>query len=192
MSMVSDCVAGRSSCSDDSDAWHIGNVDQIEKLADVLRAGIERNMYQVLFPKKYPWFVNIYEPGGKKIPMPWGTPQELADHPKAFCNFAQAFPDGTGTYLALKGDKNNHYAGSAVYVATNDPPGLDKYTSASGATFSRMFGKVTGANSWTEGGLGIDESAFFKTAYFDTHQDISSFQAKWPGHAFVWGCFSHI
>jgi hypothetical protein len=187
------CVAGQPQCPEDSAAWHIGNVDQIQQLSGVLRAGLERNMYETLFPNKYPWLVNIYDPGGVKLapPMPWGTPQEEADHPKSFCNFTQAFPDGTGTYLILKGDRNHQWSGSAVYVATNDPPGLDKFTSASTGTFSRMFGPVTGANGWTEGGLGIDKAAFFKKAYFDTGHEVSSFQSKWGGHAFIWGCYSH-
>jgi hypothetical protein len=181
------CVAGQTQCPEDTPSWHIGNVDQIQQLSGVLRAGLERNMYETLFPKKYPWLVNIYHLSyGHEN---WGTPQELADHPGKFCGFTTAFPDGTGTYLMLKGDDNDPWGNSRVYVATNDPPGLDHFTSASTGTFSRMFGPVTGANGWTQGGLGINEVAFFKT-YFDTGHEVSRFQSKWPGRSLAWDCDS--
>jgi len=186
------CIAGQPQCPEDSPAWHVGNVDDLQAMSGALRAGIERNMYETLFPDKYPWLVNIYLDGGppRWAWEPWGSPQEEASHTNNFCSFVKAFPAGTGTYAVLKGSEYDHWNSSNVYVATNDPPGMDAFTSASSVTFSRMFGPVTGAEKWIGGGLGIDEAAFFKAAYSKTDHIVSSFQDKWPVHAVVWQCFS--
>jgi hypothetical protein len=150
MKRVALCSTSAKACDDDNEGWSI-SVDDEAHMETVLKLGLESELYSTLVPAKYPQAMTVQQitPKSYKGMGEWCTP-------------GAPFTDNTGAYLS---SFNTQEGFIQPILLLNPIPGIGKWAAASTSVFSRMFNPVDKGGDYDNGGLGIDESAFFDSNY---------------------------
>jgi hypothetical protein len=153
LNAVAQCVTpdNEKNCPDPSDGWQITK-NSTTHTQTLLQLSLQRELYSTLVPAKYPYAMALGLVG-------------LDSHKNAgdWCKSGPPFTKDTGLY-AWPGDFQKGY-GEAIVLQTNNASFATKWPAASMVVFNRMFGKVIDSGNYLDGGLGINEEAFFKQNY---------------------------
>ena len=128
---------------DNSEAWQIDSDDEAV-MGDVIKMGLQRDLYEQLVPAKYPEAMELNVTTASNYDKNGGA--------GGWCQPDRPFSDGTGGYLYAK-DVQNGFVRPIVLVNNNgDHP-------VSQAVFNAMFNPVS------KGGLAMNEQSFFEHTY---------------------------
>jgi hypothetical protein len=152
LSTVGSCTRPQTnSCEnpdENNDGWHITNADQRD-LGNVMKLGVEKELYQTLVPVKYP----------QAMALGYTTEQDFRDRGGAsgWCPPIRPFSSGTGAYI------QSSSAGRVLPIVLADNNGDNPMSQA---VFDRMFNPVNTVNPYAaNAGLGINERDYLSRTY---------------------------
>jgi hypothetical protein len=145
------CTQVKGKCpdaKDNSDAWQINSDDELA-MGDVIKVGLQREVYEKLVPAKYPEAMELNITTAVNYDKNGGA--------GGWCQPFTPFAGGTGGYLYDQ-DVQNGFVRPIVLVNNNgDHPASQK-------VFDSMFAPLNKGEP-SKGGLGMNERVFFEHNY---------------------------